>query len=80
MRDREPDPNDPEPPTPEPQPLAPREGRPEQPVPVSLLDLEERMKAAKKGPNLGRGRFTNGEIDRRFREEEIRRTGYGVGM
>ena len=83
MRDREPDPNDPEPPTPEPKPPAPPRASKEesgQPVPPFLLDLPERMKAARKGPNLGSGRFVNGEIDRRFREKEIRRSGYGVGM
>ena len=71
MRGGEPEQPEPPAPTPPPAPTAPREAKPEQPVPPFLLDLEERMKAAKKGPNLGSGRFTNGEIDRRAREKKF---------
>jgi len=80
MRGREAEEDEPEarPKPPAPPPASKEESG--QPVPPFLLDLPERMKAARKGPNLGSGRFTNGEIDRRFREKEIKRTGYGVGM
>ena len=81
MTSREPreEPEPPEPPPPAPRPPVPREETPAQPVPVFLMDLEERMRAARQGHNLGQGRFVNGEIDRRHREREIQRTGYGFG-
>ena len=68
------DPEEPEPPPrpphqpPSTAPPAPLEERPAQPVPPYLLDLEERMRAARRGPNIGA--FAQREIDRRRIERD----------
>jgi hypothetical protein len=68
----------------QPQPPAPlpqtTQGEPREAVPPYLLDHEERMRAARRAPNLGA--FASREYDRqrveRYEREDRRRRAYGV--